>query len=324
MYKKNIPELTLRGLRTFVAVAVTGSVTKGANRIDGSASGVSQQISALEITVGAKLFDRHSRPMKLTPAGQMLRAHANKILQTVSEAQAELSKQKLADLPKITLAVIDDLDTSLTPDLVTRLQQRYSHCFVNAYSGRSDQVVEMLQQREADICVSAVVPEDVEGFRSLPILREPFILVTAKGMLNYDEDIQTQLADAPFIQYSESIPIGRVVTQHMKRLRFKSPRNFALEASRSVIAMVAQSGGWSLTTPLNLLDAERFIPRVNVDRNPFPAFSRYIYLVARDAELGDLPDKLAEDCRQLVTEQVIPRFSKFVPKMADAIEVVLR
>ncbi len=324
MMNKNIPELTLRGLRAFVAVEETGSVTQGAKRIDGSSSGVSQQITALESAVGAKLFDRHSRPMKLTPAGQMLRAHAHKIIHAVSSAQADLSKHKLADLRKLTIAVIDDLDTSLTPDLVTRLQHRFRHCFINAYSGRSDQVVEMLQQREADICVSAVVPEDVEGFRSIPILREPFILVTAKGLLDTNEDIIAQLSNTPFIQYSESIPIGRMVTQHIKRLRFKAPRKLALEASRSVIAMVAKSGGWSLTTPLSLLDAERFIPRVDVHKIPFPAFSRYIYLVARSAEFGDLPDKLAEDCRQLVTGQVIPRFGSIVPEMADTIEIIAR
>ncbi|MCP4185305.1 MAG: LysR family transcriptional regulator [Hyphomicrobiales bacterium] len=316
------PDLTLRGLRAFVAVEETGSVSDGARRIDGSSSGVSQQITALEIAVGAKLFDRRTRPMKLTPAGQMLRAHARKILQTVSDAQADLSKHKLADLPKITLAIIDDLDASLTPDLVTRLQLRFRQCFVNAYSGRSDQVVEMLQQREADICVSAIVPEDIEGFTSIPILREPFVLVTAKGLLENNKDIPTQLASKPFISYSESIPIGRTVTQHIKRLRFKAPQKFALEATRSVIAMVIQSDGWSLTTPLNLLDAERFIANIDIYRNPFPAFSRQIYMIARTAEFGDLPDQLAADCRELLSDKVIPRFMDIVPDFDDFIEII--
>jgi len=316
------PDLTLRGLRAFVAVEETGSVSDGAKRINGSSSGVSQQITALELAVGAKLFDRGSRPMKLTPAGQMLRAHAHKILQTVFEAQAELSKQKLIDLPKITLAIIDDLDASLAPDLVTKLQQHFRQCFVNAYSGRSDQVVEMLQQREADICISAIIPDDIDGFTSIPILREPFILVTAKGLLNTDEDIPSQLSNEPFIQYSESIPIGRAITQHIKRMRFKAPQNLALEATRSVIAMVIQSNGWALTTPLNLLDAERFIADVDIYKNPFPAFSRHIYMIARTAEFGDLPDQLAGDCRELLSEKVISRIRDIVPELKETIEII--
>jgi len=321
MANKNHPELTLRGLRAFVAVEETGSISDGASRIGGSSSGVSQQITSLEKSVGARLFDRNSRPLKLTPAGQLLHAHAHKILDATAKAHAELAKRDLVDLPKLTLAIIDDLDTSLTPVLVAILQRRFRNCFVNAYSGRSDHVIEMLQQREAEICVSASVPDDVSDFRTIPILREPFILVTARGLLQNDRDISAQLADAPFIQYSEDIPIGKTIAQHLKRVRFDVTNRFALEASRSVIAMVGQAKGWTLTTPLNLLDAERFISQIDVAPVPFPAFSRTICLIARRAELGDLPDRLAEDCRHLIGTQVVPRFSEIVPHMAGAIEI---
>jgi DNA-binding transcriptional LysR family regulator len=319
---KDTPELTLRGLRAFVVVEETGSISDGAKRIGGSTSGVSQQITALEGAVGAKLFDRQSRPLRLTPVGQMLRAHAHKILKTVSDAQAELSEHNLVDLPKLTLAIIDDLDTSLTPVLVANLQRRFRGCFVNAYSGRSDHMMEMLQNRDVDICVSALLPEDTNTFRSIPILREPFILVTAKGLLRKDQDTLEQLSNAPFIPYSDAIPIGRTITQHLRRVRFDTPRRLAFEASRSVIAMVVQDKGWTITSPLNLLDGERFFPQIDVLQVPFPAFSREVYLIARTTELGDLPDRLAEDCRQLIESQVSPRFAGFVPHMADAIEAI--
>ncbi len=321
MANKNLPELTLRGLRTFIVVEETGSISDGARRIGSSSSGVSQQITALEQSVGARLFDRQSRPLKLTPAGKLLHAHARKILEATDNAQAELSRHDLVDLPKLTLAIIDDLDTSLTPVLVAILQRRFRNCFINVYSGRSDHVIEMLQQREADISVSASVPDDVNDFRTIPILREPFILVTAKGLLNNDSDICAQLSDAPFIQYSEDIPIGKSIAQHLKRVRFDVTHKYALEASRSVIALVGQAKGWTITTPLNLLDAERFISQVDVSQIPFPAFSRTICLIARRAEFGDLPDRLAEDCRNLIGTQVAPRFDEIVPQMAGIIKI---
>ncbi len=322
MSAKTKSDLTLRGLRAFVVVEETGSISEGAKRLGTSTSAVSQQISVLEDAVGAKIFDRQSRPLKVTPAGQMLRAHAHKILKTVADAEAELSAHGLVDMPKLTLAIIDDLDTSLTPVLVANLQRRFRDCFVNAYSGRSDHLLELLRQREADICVTASLPDDVNGFRTIPLVREPFILVTVKGLLELKNDVTSQLTEAPFIQYSDAIPIGRSVTQHLKRIRFNVPRKFSLEASRSVIAMVVQARGWTLTTPLNLLDAERFISQVDVTEVPFPAFSRHIYLVARSAELGELPDQLAIECRDLIDTQVIPRFAKIVPHMANAIETL--
>ena len=314
-------ELTLRGLRVFVAVEETGSIGGAAERIAGSPSGVSQQITALEQAVGAKLFDRRARPITLTPAGQVLRAHAHRILEAVSDAQAELAELNLAILPQLSLAVIDDLDASMTPELVLRLQQRFRDCFVNTFSGRSDWVTEKLERREADIAITSVVPEDANAYLSLPILREPFVLVAARGALSGETASREQLAQLPFVQYSEAMPIGRLVAQHLKRLRFDMRRRYAFEASRSVFAMVAQSGGWTLTTPLNLLDAERFLDDVEVFPFPFPALSRWVYLVARAEELGHLPEQLANDCRNLVRDRVVPRFAGVAPEMAGAIEV---
>ncbi|OUS05391.1 hypothetical protein A9Q96_11615 [Rhodobacterales bacterium 52_120_T64] len=322
MTSKELPDLKLRGLRTFVAVAETGSILEAAKRMRGSSSGISQQISSLETALETKLFDHSTRPMRLTSSGLLLRSHAYKILEAVANAHAELSIHNLSNLRNLTIAVIDDLDTFFTPALVSRLLEWFQGCFVSAYSGRSDQLVESLENREADICISATTPDNVEVFSSIPILTEPFILVAAKGLLDQKQDIIAQLKDAPFIQYSESIPIGRIVTQHLKRVRFNYPRYIALEASRSVIATVVQSRGWSLTTPLNLLDAERFANQIEVVEMPFPAFSRNVFLISRHVELGDLPDRLAEECRSLVTSQVIPRFSGLVPHMSNAIKII--
>lgn len=322
MTSKELPDLKLRGLRTFVAVAETGSILEAAKRMRGSSSGISQQISSLEAALETKLFDHSTRPMKLTSSGLLLRSHAYKIIEAVAYAQAELSIHNLSNLRNLTIAVIDDLDTFFTPALVNSLLEWFQGCFVSAYSGRSDQLVESLENREVDICISATAPDNVEVFSSIPILTEPFILVTAKGLLDQKQDTIAQLKDAPFIQYSESIPIGRIVTQHLKRVRFNYPRYIALEASRSVIATVAQSRGWSLTTPLNLLDAERFADQIEVVEMPFPAFSRNVFLISRHVELGDLPDRLAEECRSLVTSQVIPRFSGLVPHMSNAIKII--
>lgn len=315
--------LTLAGLRVFVALEETGSVAAAAQRLGASSPGVSQQISALERAVGARLFDRRARPIALTPAGQLLSAHARRILAAVSEAQTELAEINLAALPELRLAIIDDLDASLTPVLVSNLQRRFPRCFVSALSGGSDQVVDRLVAREADIGVSAAVPRDAEAFRVLPLLRESFVLVAARGTLDGAGDIATRLEALPFVRYSDAVPIGRTVSSHLKRVRLNAARRFAFEATRSVLAMVAHAGGWTLTTPLNLLDAERFLPRVEVRPLPFAGLSRDVSLIARTGELGHLPEDLARDCRRIVRDHVAPRFAALAPGVAGAIAVAV-
>lgn len=313
------PELTLRGLRVFVALEETGSVIGAAVRIGGSASGVSQHITALEQAIGAKLFDRKAKPVSLTPAGQLLRRHAHRILSAVSEAQAELAEISLAALPQLNLAIIDDLDASLTPVLVSAVQARLPRCFVHAVSGRSDHVIERIEARAADIAVSALLP-DGAGYQVLPILSEPFVLVVAKGAIK-SADVRAALQNMTFVQYSETLPIGQRIARHLRRVRMNPERRFALEATRSVLAMVQQTRGWTITTPLNLLDAERFLPHLDVLPLPFAGETRHVHLIARDGELGHLPDMLVRDCRMIAATSLVPRFNALAPALAGAIEV---
>lgn len=313
--------LSLRGLRVFVALEEAKSVAGAAQRLCTSTSGVSQHITALEKSVGAKLFDRRAKPVTLTPAGQVLRTHAHRILTVVSEAETDLAEINLSSLPMLNLAIIDDLDASLTPILVSSLQARLSRCFINAFSGRSDHIIERLQTRQADIGVAATLPVDANAFRVVPILRESFILVSAKGKIVKGEDWRAVLTRLPFVQYSEAMPIGQTVAAHLKRIRLIVSRRFAFEATRSVIATVAQTGGWTLTTPLNLLDAGRFLSSIDIAALPFPGFTRHIHLIARSGEFGHLPEDLARDCRRMARERLVPDFAAIAPELANLIEV---
>jgi hypothetical protein len=134
-------------------------------------------------------------------------------------------------------------------------------------------------------------------------------------------DLREALTRLPFVQYSETMPIGQKVTQHLKRVKMNVPRRFAFEATRSVLAMVVQTGGWTLTTPLNLLDAERFIPMVDILPLPFAGETRHVHLVARAEELGHLPEALARDCRRILRNVLVPRFAAIAPGFERAIEV---
>ena len=77
----------------------------------------------------------------------------------------------------------------------------------------------------------------------------------------------------------------------------------AFESSRSVFAMLQKSGGWTITTPLCLLDSRADLGRLDSHRLPFAAFSRTIRMIARSEELGNLPASLAQLTRRLLSEK---------------------
>ena len=72
--------ITLWGLEVFVITAEEGAISAAARRLMASPSAISQQLTALELALGTPLLDRSTRPVTLTPAGQMFRKRARLIL----------------------------------------------------------------------------------------------------------------------------------------------------------------------------------------------------------------------------------------------------
>jgi len=116
--------LDLVKLQTFVAIVQEGSFTKAAGRLNLTQPTVSGQIALLEKQVGAPLFIRQPRQLRLTEAGQVLLDYAERMLALNVEAvQSALEAAGLAQRT-LRLGVGHTLATYLLPDLLRRLRQR--------------------------------------------------------------------------------------------------------------------------------------------------------------------------------------------------------
>ena len=87
----NLHRLDLVSLSLFSLVVRTGSISRGAELAHLAVGAASKRISDLEGAVGAELFERHSRGVTLTLAGQALHWHAQRILADVDHLAADLS-----------------------------------------------------------------------------------------------------------------------------------------------------------------------------------------------------------------------------------------
>ena len=75
-------------LRSFAAIAQTGSVTRAAERVHRTQSAVSTQLQQLEATVGVRLVERSTRTLALTPEGERFLPHALQLLELQAQAHA--------------------------------------------------------------------------------------------------------------------------------------------------------------------------------------------------------------------------------------------
>jgi DNA-binding transcriptional LysR family regulator len=81
----------LRLLRVFREVALRGSFSGAADALAYTQPAVSQQIARLERQVGTRLIDREPRGLRLTPAGDVVLRHTERLLAQIGEAHAELA-----------------------------------------------------------------------------------------------------------------------------------------------------------------------------------------------------------------------------------------
>ena len=84
--------LDTRQLRAFVTLARRGSFTMAAKELHLSQSAVSHSMKALETDLGCRLFDRMSKKVLLTQAGEHLLQHADKILLEMSAARESITQ----------------------------------------------------------------------------------------------------------------------------------------------------------------------------------------------------------------------------------------
>jgi DNA-binding transcriptional LysR family regulator len=239
----------------------------------------------------------------------------------VSEAEAALALHGAKCLPVLNFAIIDDLDISLTPAIATVLHEILPQSYICTFSGRSDEVTNRLASREADIAISATVPKDIGQFQIRELFSEQFALVVAKGCYRQNEDWQAQLTSMPFIQYSDSMPMGQLVLTHLKRMKFDVPRRLSFETSRSVIATVANTGGWTLATPLNILDASRFHDKIEIFSLPFTELSRSVFIINRVYELSSIADTLFQTLHYLLQRDVLTELDKITPELSKRLIV---
>src|SRR5262249_17141442 len=77
---RNVPNIKLSQLRTFVAIAEAGGFARAAAQLDLTQSAASRQIIALESELGVSLFDRNGQHIRLTVAGEGLLRRARRLL----------------------------------------------------------------------------------------------------------------------------------------------------------------------------------------------------------------------------------------------------
>ncbi len=150
--------LDITTLRSFIAVADAGGVTRAASFLNLTQSAVSMQIKRLEENLNLTLLDRQGRGVVLTSAGEQLLAYARRIVDLNDEVYGKLTNTVWEG--EIILGVPHDIIYPAIPNVMKAMQRDFPRVKVQLHSSYSSDLKERFARGEVDVILTTETKPD--------------------------------------------------------------------------------------------------------------------------------------------------------------------
>lgn len=138
-------------MRSFLAVADSGSVTAAAGRLHRTQGAVSLQVKRLEESLGQPLFERQARGVVLTPRGEQLVPYARRVVALLDEAAIALREKPLVG--PVRVGIPDEYSGTVLPRALAAFDERHEGVQVSVRVDHSTAQIAALEADEIDLAV---------------------------------------------------------------------------------------------------------------------------------------------------------------------------
>jgi DNA-binding transcriptional LysR family regulator len=241
--------MDLRHLKYFLAVAETRNFTQAAASCYVAQSALSQQIARLEKDVGAQLFSRTSRSVRLTAAGELLEPLARRILADVDNAQAALDALSGLRRGRLRLGLLQTRASSVDlVEVMADYHARYPGIDFHVTNAPSAEMAAAVLAGDLDIAVVGLGPRQVpEGLDHFVLDGDPLVLVVPADHALADGGDVVDLADLPeshqLIQFTQGSGLRRQVEAAFARAGVEPGQHFQVGQIQDMVRLAARGIG---------------------------------------------------------------------------------
>ena len=172
--------MNLKQLEVFLAVAESGSFSKGADATFITQSTVSQHISALEKELGIRLLDRTAKGALLTAAGEIFLIHARRVINEMRGIRMAISRFKGLEDVALTAGASNIPGNYMIPKVLPVLQQRFPGLALTILLGDSRDIVRKIETEEVELgIVGSRLADDALAFT--PLGQDRIMLVVGRN-----------------------------------------------------------------------------------------------------------------------------------------------
>jgi len=308
--------MEIHQIRYMCAVAETRSFTAAAAREHVAQPSLSQQIIKLEDELGAKLFHRFRRKVRLTEIGKTFLPKAKDVLRAVSSAKSAIHEMTNTARGSLKIGVIPTIAPYLLPKVLPSFSRKFPEVNITISEDITPILLEKLQETALDMVIVALPVQGAELMRQ-EILRERLYLVAATNhdLCRGGSACLKDLAAEPLLLLREGHCFRDMAIAVCKRAKITPHVVFESGNFTTILGMVAAGMGISFVPEMAVeprigcrfipIDDERAVRRVGLVRlqNHFRSRPQREFIEHLSASVSliigaRLPGDLSVDLRQ--------------------------
>ena len=266
------PSFITAALHSFFTAARLGSIRAAAEQLHIAPSAVSRHISRLEAALGAVLFERLPRGIRLSSAGEVFFYHARESAKQIDRARALIADMQGLKRGLVTIATTESVATAFLPAHIMTFWQRYPEISVSLQTTRSSRAFAGVADGEFDLAIGFDMPPEV----TLRILASAKLAIGAwlprSHKLVAASSIKlADLLESRLLLPDPSIQLRSLLNPQLRRLGAIDPR--LVSNSTSVLQLFSElGGGVSIFTKI---DAAQMKPNSRSVFRPIKEFLRH-------------------------------------------------
>lgn len=204
--------LDIARLRVLVEVAHAGSIAAAAQRMSFTASALSQQLTKLERELGCRLVERGPGGARLTPPGEMLLRHAERVLGELRDAEDAVRAATRAEPEHLSIGAFATAAQTLVPDALAVLRENHPDVRLSLVDLEPPHGYGQVTSRDLDLLIThhypgAILPADA-GLQRRLLLDDPLELVlpSSHPLASREHLTRTDLAKEDWISGAHGVP----------------------------------------------------------------------------------------------------------------------
>ena len=303
-------------LETFLTVAETQNLFSAASILKVSQPTLTQRIKKLEQFLGAPLFDRDSRPMKLTNLGRNLVLSGTDLLKQNKEFWKNIKKHTKRSETLLKLGMPDSLSEIMGAECLTALSDLADR--IELKSGISPWLENSFQTQKFDLAIDTEPFTKDPNNEVIPLFMDPFILVTP---IIWDKiSLEELVSTKPLVGYGRTSKFGSNCTEIVANLGVNYQPRFSFDSTQSLLRFVQAGHGWAATSALCLFQSPNALKDISIRRCPKSEFRTFSLLHrASDYELARQASKKFITVFHKLTNGPWATLSKNVTQMLNEI-----